>query len=67
LCFLFNAGTEPMVFVLPAPPDGTQWHLKADTARPSPDDVLASGNESPLDDPQHYRVEARSSVILIGR
>ena len=67
LCLLFNAGTEPMPFVLPAPPEGAQWHLAADTARPSPGDVLAPGDEGPLDDPQHARVEARSSVILIGR
>jgi glycogen operon protein len=67
LCVLFNAGTEATPFVLPVPPDGAQWHLKADTARPSPADVLAPGDEAPLDDQQRYRVDARASVILIGR
>jgi glycogen operon protein len=67
LCFLFNAGTEPMGFVLPALPDGTRWHRKADTARPEPEDVQPPGDERPLDNQQHYRVDARSSVILIGR
>ena len=67
LCFLFNAGTEPMGFVLPVPPDGTQWHRKADTARAEPEDVRPLGGEQPLDDQRHYHVDARSSVILIGR
>ena len=67
LCVLFNAGTEPMAFVLPAPSEGAQWRLKADTARPSPDDMVEAGTEQPLDGAQHYRVEAQSSVILIGR
>lgn len=67
LCILFNAGTEPMVFVLPVPPESTRWHRKADTVRPSPDDIRENGDERPLEDPQHYRVEARTSVILIGR
>ncbi len=67
LCILFNAGPEAMVFVLPTLPEDTRWHLAADTARPSPDDIQEPGNESPLDDPQHYRVDPRSSVILMGR
>jgi hypothetical protein len=41
--------------------------LKADTARPSPDDMVEAGTEQSLDGAQHYRVEAHSSVILIGR
>jgi len=67
LCLLFNAGTAPMAFALPMAPEDTQWHLKADTARPSPSDIVAPGEEVPLDDPHHCRVEARASVILVGR
>ena len=67
LCLLFNADTEAVPFALPAPPEGTQWHRKADTARSGPDDLLDDGQEQPLDEPRHCQVDARSSVILLAR
>jgi isoamylase len=67
LCLLFNAGTEPAPFVLPAPPGGVSWRLAADTSRDSPSDLWEDGHEPVLDNPRIYPVAPRSSVILLAR
>lgn len=67
LYLMFNAGTEAETFVLPVSPHGGNWRLAVDTFRPSPQDLFEAGEEIVLDNQQVYRVEARSSVILIAR
>jgi glycogen operon protein len=63
---LFNAGTGPVEFVLPSRPSGGRWHRKADTARPSPEDIYPLRASPPLDQQAHYVVEPRSSAVLIA-
>jgi glycogen operon protein len=63
---LFNAGTEAVDFQLPALPDQRVWRRKADTSRPSPDDIYPLNETRPLDQQGHYTVDARSSVVLIA-
>jgi len=67
LYLMFNAGTEAETFVLPVSPHGGNWRLAVDTFRPSPQGRFEAGEEIVLDNQQVYRVEARSSVILIAR
>ena len=64
---LFNAGTEAAVFELPALQGHRVWTRKADTARPSPDDISPLGDAPPLDQHERYAVAARSSVVLLAR
>jgi isoamylase len=63
---MFNAGTEAARFVLPIAPHARHWHLAVDTFRPSPQDLLGTGEEVALDDQTGYQVGPRSSVILIA-
>jgi isoamylase len=67
LFFMYNAWQDPVTFALPTPPGGRRWHLAMDTSRPSPDDVHTTGAEPPLGDQQHYDLDARTCVILVGR
>ena len=67
LCLLFNAWTEDTSFALPSLPKGRSWHLTADTAQASPRDICPPGQETALENPHHYRLEARSSAILVAR
>ncbi len=67
LCLLFNASAEEVTFVLPEPPHGGKWRLAVDTARPSPDDIRAVGDEILLEIQSTYPVQPRSSVILVAR
>jgi len=64
---LFNAGTEEVVFELPIPAGRRRWARKADTARPSPEDIHPLGEAPTLDQHEHYTVAARASVVLIAR
>ena len=59
----FNMHKEPLPFVMPRPPDGTHWHLMADTARPSPHDIHEPGSE-PAMAPAAPVVLAPYSVVL---
>jgi glycogen operon protein len=64
LYLMFNAGTEATDFALPA---GHDWKLSVDTFLPSPKDLAEEGKETSLKNLKSYRVEARSSVILLAR
>ncbi len=66
LCLLFNAGTEPAAFALPAPVSGA-WHLAADTSLASPNDIRELGDESPVPNPAFYRLGPRASAVLLAR
>ena len=67
LCLMFNAGTEASDFLLPPLPKGYGWKMSADTFLPSPKDLPEAGEELLLKNSKAYRVEARSSVILLAR
>jgi glycogen operon protein len=60
-----SAYWEPLSFELPrAPGDG--WLRLVDTARDAPDDVAEPGNAA-LVSQDHYPVQPRSVVLLLGR
>jgi glycogen operon protein len=66
LCLLFNAGSEPASFALPAPPDQAEWHLAADTFQPPPRDLAEPGEEPLVENQKFYRLGPRSSAILLA-
>ncbi|HKL88129.1 MAG TPA: hypothetical protein VJ884_03915, partial [Salinibacter sp.] len=63
---LFNASREAVDFDLPSLPDNRFWRRKADTSRPSPDDIYPLLEARPLDQQGHYTVAPQSSVVLIA-
>jgi glycogen operon protein len=63
---LFNAGLDAVDFALPPLPDNRFWRRKADTSRPSPDDIYPLREARPLDQQGHYTVAPQSSVVLIA-
>ncbi len=65
ILILFNAGDQGTSFVVPPPPQASQWHVAADTSQSPPNDLFAPGRESLLDSAKPYRLEARSSAILL--
>ncbi len=66
LGLLFNADGQEVKFRLPTPPGTRRWLLAVDTAKPSPHDIRAEGEESALDRPDSYRMQPRSMVILVA-
>ena len=67
LCLMFNAGADAVDFRLPAVPPEARWHLAVDTSRAAPQDLFATGEEPPWEDPQTYHLSPRSSAILLAR
>ena len=65
LFLLFNADTRPVDFFIPALPAGKIWRLAVDTSRTAPDDLFDSGKEPSLQGQIGYRLEPRSSAILL--
>ncbi len=65
LLLMFNAGADTVDFRLPPAPPGTQWRLAVDTG--AREDLLAAGEEAVLQDQQAYRMNPRSSAILLTR
>jgi glycogen operon protein len=63
----FNMHTEPLPFGLPVLPSRWRWHLMADTARESPDDIHPPATEPLLDDQQQIHLIPKSAVLLLGR
>jgi glycogen operon protein len=62
LYVLINLGTSEQEFAVQEW-DGGAWLRCVDTARPSPQDLVAPGEEPPLESPQ-YLVAAHSVVVL---
>jgi glycogen operon protein len=60
LYLLFNAATEPVSCVTPAPPSGMRWHVAVDTAEPR----RAS---APWEPGRPYVLEGRSSAVLVAQ
>ncbi len=67
LFLMFNAGTNGIDFRFPPLPQEFRWHLAIDTSRLSPQDLFAQGEEALVDNSKTYRLEARSSAILLAR
>jgi len=65
LFLLFNAGTNAIDFFIPALPAGKNWRLAADTSRAAPDDLFDPGNEPLIQGQNGFRLEPRSSAILL--
>ena len=61
-----NMHWESLDFELPTPPAG-KWHVAANTALPSPEDIYDAGRESPLTDQAKILVGGRSIMILVAR
>jgi isoamylase len=71
LFMMFNAGPSAAEFFLPTPFPGERgtWRVAVDTSRPSPGDLLSSGQEGPLLDygTAAFPLEGRSSAILVAK
>jgi isoamylase len=65
LFLLFNADTRSVDFSIPALPAGKIWRLAVDTSRPTPDDLFDSGKEPSMQGQIGFRLEPRSSAILL--
>jgi glycogen operon protein len=65
ILLMFNAGEKEAGFVVPPPPQASHWHVAVDTSRSPPHDFFSSGQEPLLDSSKPYRLEARSSAILL--
>lgn len=66
IVLLFNAGLDTVDFTLPSLPNDRFWRRKADTSRPSPDDIYPLQQAKPLDQQEHYTLGPQSSAILIA-
>jgi isoamylase len=67
LFLMFNAGAEPVDFSIPPPQGNRIWRLAVDTSRPAPEDLYEAGKEPSMQDQISFRVEPRSSAILLSR
>ena len=67
LYLMFNAGDDAIGFNLPRAPLEARWRQAVDTARDSPQDLFAAGDEQICADQQTYRLGSRSSAILLAR
>ena len=62
-----NAGDAPLDFALPKPPAGRRWWRVVDTARPSPQDIRAEGEEESVPLVARLRVASHTCVVLRSR
>jgi len=65
LFVMFNAQTVSVDFAIPELPGDRIWRLAADTARKAPDDLYEPGKEPSMQGQVTFRVEPRSSAILL--
>lgn len=61
-----NSHWEDHTFELPHLPDGTHWHVFANTGVGLPEDVWEPGIEPRVADQRHFCVGPRSVVVLVG-
>ena len=66
LFILFNADTRSVDFSIPALPAGKIWRLAVDTSRAAPDDLFDPGREPSMQGQIGFRLEPRSSTILLS-
>jgi glycogen operon protein len=62
---MLNMHWEALDFEVPAVP-GRRWYRAVDTARPSPEDVVETDRQVPIEGDQ-VRVEGRSVLVLLSR
>ena len=65
LFLMFNADTRSVDFSIPALPASKIWRLAVDTFRTAPDDLYEAGKEPSMQGQISFRVEPRSSAILL--
>ncbi|MGD0097183.1 MAG: glycogen debranching protein GlgX [Terracidiphilus sp.] len=65
LFLLFNADTRSVDFSIPVLPAGKIWRLAVDTSLAAPDDLPDSGKEPSMESQFGFRLEPRSSAILV--
>jgi pullulanase/glycogen debranching enzyme len=65
LFLMFNAGTRSVDFAIPDLPASKIWRLAVDTSRTTPDDLYEAGKEPSMQGQISFRVEPRSSAILL--
>jgi len=65
LFLLFNADARSVDFSIPALPARKIWRLAVDTSRTAPDDFFESGKEPSMQGQIGFRLEPRSSAILL--
>jgi len=66
LFLMFNADTRPVDFLIPALSGSRVWRLAVDTSKTAPNDLYEIGKEPPMRGQVTFRVEARSSAILLA-
>jgi isoamylase len=66
LFLMFNADTTPRDFSIPTEQGNKIWRLAVDTSRPAPEDLYEAGEEPSMHDRVSFRVEPRSSAILLS-
>jgi len=67
LFMILNADFRMRVVRLPGLPGGKQWRRVIDTSLEAGEDFLDEGQEIPIDPPEHYVVNSRSTVVLLGK
>jgi glycogen operon protein len=65
LFFVFNGDHDPRMVTLPPLGPDRRWHRAIDTSLPAGEDFAEPGSEVPLDPPDRYIVNARSTVLLV--
>jgi glycogen operon protein len=65
LFLMFNADSRSIDFSIPAYPGKKIWRLAVDTSRTAPEDLYAAGKEPSMQGQISFRVESRSSAILL--
>jgi glycogen operon protein len=65
LFLLLNADNRSVDYSLPTLPAGKIWRLAVDTSRTTPDDLSDSGKEPSMQGQIGFRLEPRSSAILL--
>jgi len=66
LYLMFNASTGPAAFQIPALPGGVPWRVAVDTYQEAPQGSPVAGTGLLVDIKHPYRMESRSSALLIG-
>jgi len=67
LFFILNAHFESQWMKLPPPGPSQCWYRAIDTSLPSGVDFAEPGEEIPIDPPDHYIVNPRTTVVLLAR
>ncbi|MEB3160170.1 MAG: glycogen debranching protein GlgX [Synechocystis sp.] len=62
-----NLHWEAHWFELPSIPDGSQWHVFANTGATTPMDICRPGDEIVLENQQGLLIGNRSVVVLVGK